>query len=77
LITIALLLSHIDAAGTFVLDILLEQLNFDVVTIGDEPDEIIKKNKKAPKAGFSPGINTGGQIEMNPLHSPLLQPPGD
>ena len=43
--TLLLMISKIDVAGSFALDIVLEQLNFDVVSIGDEPDEIVRKNK--------------------------------
>ena len=45
LMTLLLMISKIDVAGSFALDIVLEQFNFDVVSIGDEPDEIVRKNK--------------------------------
>ena len=64
--TVLVLVFQADTVGAFILDIALEQLNFEVVTIGDEPDEILRRNRniKAAKLGSRLVASSPGGIEM-------------
>jgi len=66
-LTLLVLVFQADAVGAFILDIALEQLNFEVVTIGDEPDEILRRNKtiKAARLGTRMVASSPGGIEMS------------